>query len=169
MNWLLRLLGLGPKELPPAPIQEEPLVVTPPVTSEEEFKFAVGNVLNEVFLEAVNEVHAARYEKEKELLNDQKLRAYIKKFLKYGVSEAPSHQHSFLVSSSDLGMEKSILYTFYKIVHELCNNFKIKTEWTGQYISVDSPSFMAAMETLYTPVINIDERMRAMLSQGIYR
>jgi hypothetical protein len=169
MNWFLKLFGLGPKELP-APIHDEPEpTVCPPVTSEDEFKFAVSSSLNEVFIEAVNEVHAARYEKEKELLNNQKLREYIKKFLKYGVSEAPTHQFSFLVSSSDLGMPTAVLYTFYKIVNELCQNFKIKTEWTGQYISVDCKSFMAAMEGLYVPTIDIDERMRAMLSQGIYR
>jgi hypothetical protein len=163
MNWLLNLFK---KDEPPTPIHR----TRPAPTNEEELKFVITSSLNDVFLEAIKEAQAARFEKEKVLMDDVKLAQFIKNFMKYSALEADVNSDSFLVSCSNVEVPSNVFETFYKIIQPLCEGLGIQVKWRNGYISVDVSSFKRATENIQPSFkIDIDERTRAMLSSGIYR
>jgi hypothetical protein len=156
-NWLRILFGIRPKELP-APIHGESLPELPPAP------------LNDVFLEAIQESYDETYRLELELLNDAKLREYIKNTVKAMSRGLTKDSYDFiLIHPSDAKINDKIWHPFAKIMIQLCAEIGIKAKDETSYLNVDKKQVREAFEKLKKQVIDIDERTRAMLSQGIYR
>ena len=96
IEWFLKLLGF--KKVA-APIHCEPLPeFTPPPAP-----------LNDVFLEAIQETYDETYKLELELLNDSKLRDYIKKAVKKMNKDLHADSYSFVhIHPHDVGISSHI-------------------------------------------------------------
>lgn len=154
MNWFLRLLGFKKVEAP-APIHELPAAPVP---------------LNDVFLEAIQETYDEQYKAELELMNDSKLREYVKNTVKAMSRGLTKDSHNFiLLHASDAKIDEKAWRAFAKIMVRLCEEIGLPAKDEGGYINVNKKDVAKAFENLRKQVIDIDERTRAMLSQGIYR
>ncbi len=159
MNWLLRLFGLGRKELP-APIHGTSVPQLPPASVP----------LQDVFMEAIQESYDEQYKLELELLNDAKLREYVKNMVKAMNKGLTKDSYDFiLLHPSDAKINERIWSPFAKIMIQLCKSIDIPAKDESSYLNVSKKDVKAAFEKLKRDVIDIDERTRAMLSQGIYR
>lgn len=168
MNWLLRLLGLGPKELP-APIHEpsEPEVVANDWEPRPPTPFFS---LQDVFFEAIQEAHEEAYKAERELLDDVKLRKYIKGVIKAISLGMNKDAYEFiLIHPHDIKLPNASWEPFYQIMIGLFKTIDLKATNEGTYMKVMKKDVKRAFGGLKKPVIDIDERTRAMLSQGFYR
>lgn len=169
MNWLLKLFGLGKKELAPAPIHHEiesstvgatwfpdPLVP----------KFS----MQDVFLDAIQEVHEETYRAELELLDDEKLRNYIKNVIKAISVGVNKDAYEFvLIRPHDVRVPPASWELFCGIMIGLFETINLKVTNEGNYMKVMKKDVKKSFRALKRPVVDIDERTRAMLSQGIYR
>lgn len=154
MNWFLRLLGFKKVEVP-APIHELPAAPVP---------------LNDVFLEAIQESYDAQYKLELELMNDAKLREYIKNTVKAMVNDLEYDRYDFIMLyPHDAKISPHIWEPFAKIMSELCKTIDLPTELRDGHLYAKKSDVKRAFNALKVRVIDIDERVRAMLSQGIYR
>ncbi len=155
IEWLLKLLGF--KKVP-APIHCESLPEFSPVP------------LNDVFLEAIQESYDEEYKLEIELLNDAKLREYIKNAVKAMTRGLTKESYDFiLIHPSDAKIDARIWKPFGDILVRLCKEIDLPAVNEGSYVNVKKKDVRAAFDKLKKQVIDIDERTRAMLSQGIYR
>lgn len=171
-NWLRILFGMEvrPKELP-APIHEptEPEVVgndweilPPPPTP----AFSI----QEVFFEAIQEAHEEAYKAERELLDDAKLRKYIKGVIKTISTGMNKDSYEFvLIHPHDIKLPDASWEPFCQIMIGLFKTIDLKATNEGSYMKVMKKDVKKAFGGLKKPIIDIDERTRAMLSQGIYR
>jgi hypothetical protein len=170
MNWLLRLFGLGKKELPPAPIHDiiEPGMVfgadwepRPPMPT-----FSI----QDVFFEAIQEAHEEAYKAERELLDDAKLHKYVKNVIKaIGLGMNKDAYEFVLIHPHDIKLPNASWEPFCQIMIGLFKTIDLKATNEGTYMKVMKKDVKNAFGGLKKPVLDIDERMRAMLSQGIYR
>jgi len=162
MNWLLRLFGLGPKALPPAPIHEPgPAAYIEPPTAP---------LLSDIFREAIQETHDEINQLERELLDDVKLRQYIKNTVRAMTLGLNKDSYDFiLIHPSDAKISDKIWRPFAQIMVQLCAEIGIKAKDETTYLNVDKKEVRKAFANLKKQVVDIDERTRAMLSQGIYR
>jgi len=158
MNWLLRLFGLGKKELPPAPIHDDsPLV-------------QAATTLDDIFLEAIQESHEEIYKLEYELLNDAKLRSYIKAAVKIMHAGVNKDSYDFiLIHPHECGLDSKVWPVFAQILIRLCQSIGLPATDEGPYLKVMKKDVAKAFGALKKQIVDIDERTRAMLSTGIYR
>lgn len=160
MNWLFRLFGIGKKELAPAPApihDDSPLVQAAPT-------------LDDIFLEAIQESHEEIYKLEYELLNDVKLRDHIKSAVKAMHVGANKDSYDFiLIHPHECGIDSKVWPVFAQILIRLCQSIGLPATDEGSYLKVLKKDVSRAFGALKKQVIDIDERTRAMLSQGIYR
>jgi len=162
MNWLLRLFGLGPKELPRAPIHEPApaAYIEPPTVP----------LLSDIFREAIQETHDEINQLERELLDDVKLRQYIKNTVRAMTLGLNKDSYDFiLIHPSDAKISDKIWRPFAQIMVKLCAEIGIHAKDEATYLNVDKKEVRKAFTNLKKQVVDIDERTRAMLSQGIYR
>lgn len=167
MNWFLKLFGLGPKELP-APIHEpEPDVVgadwepQPPKPA-----FSI----QDIFYEAIQEAHEEAYKAERELLNDVKLRKYIKEFIKtIGLGLNKDNYDFILIHPHDIKLPEASWTPFAQIMIGLFKEIGLKATDEGRYLKLMKKDVKKSFGGLKKPILDIDERTRAMLSQGVYR
>lgn len=159
MNWFYKLLGFKEKELP-APGYEEPIREEP----REEKPFNI----QEVFLEAIQEAHEEAYIAERELLNDVKLQKYIRDTIKV-IASNNDHYEFVLVHPHDIKLPAASWAPFAQIMIGLFKEINLKASDEGSYLKVMKKDVKRAFGSLKKQTIDIDERTRAMLSQGIYR
>lgn len=127
-----------------------------------------------VFREAAQEVGQKFHEYDAELLDNDKLRGYIKMTVKYLATKffTDSSAANILVCCGDMKDFPTGLWTSFMLIFcKLCEELGISASTSsGGYIHVDRTSFGKFMDSLAKDyVINIDERVRAMLSSGPYR
>ena len=160
IDWFLRLLGF--RKVIPA---------LPAVSVESELEPILAPVpLNDVFLEAIQETYDEQYKAELELLNDKKLREYVKNMVKAMSRGINKDSYDFiLLSYSDAKIDSNAWRPFAKIMIKLCAEIDLAAQDDGNYINVKKKDVKRAFDNLKKQVIDIDERTRAMLSQGIYR
>lgn len=126
--------------------------------------------LREVFLEAIQEVHEETYKAERELLNDTKLRSYIKNVIKAVGSGLSSDRYDFvLIHAHDAQVPNGAWTPFARIMIELFKEIGLPATNEGSYIKVMKADVKKAFGALKTEVVDVDERVRTMLSQGVYR
>jgi hypothetical protein len=147
----------------PAPIHELP-------AAEPVKETHVPLPLTDVFLEAIQETYNEQYKAEQELLNDSKLRDYIKKAIKKINKDLTGDSYSFIhVHPHDVGISGAIWDPFAKILIELCKHIDLPAENKGGHLYLEKKDVARAFGALKKTSIDIDERTRAMLSTGIYR
>lgn len=126
--------------------------------------------LNDIFLDAIQEVHEEQYEVERELLNDKKLLDYIKRSIKEIKKDLTGDSHTFIhFYPHDINMDSRIWAPFSKILIELFKTIDIPVEHKGSYLYMEKSHVSKAFDALKKQIIDIDERTRTMLSTGIYR
>jgi len=157
MSWFSWLLFWQKKELPPAIPLDSPIIQEIPR-------------LDDIFLEAIQESHEEVYKLERELLNDEKLRSYIKKVVKTMSTSVNKDSYDFiLVHPHDCGVDSRVWGPFAQIIIQLCKSIDLPATDEGSYLKVMKKDVRKAFGALKHQVIDIDERTRAMLSTGIYR
>jgi len=162
VNWFYKLLGFKEKQLPP-PGHEEPIYELPGA-------YTTPVPLDDVFLEAIQESYDEEYKLELQLLNDAKLRQYVKNSVKAMTSGLTKDSYDFiLIHPSDAKIDAKIWKPFAQILIALCKEIGLPAEAESGYINVKKKDVKKAFDNLKKQVIDIDERTRAMLSQGIYR
>lgn len=160
MNWFKWLFFWQKKE-EPAPIHSPPAL--PPAVID-------TTPLSHVFLEAIQESYDEQYKAELELLNDTKLREYIKNAIKEINKDITGESYSFIhLYPHEVGVSTKAWVPFAKILIELCKTIDLPVENKGSHLYFDKEKVIVAFDNLKKQVIDIDERTRAMLSQGIYR
>lgn len=126
--------------------------------------------LNDVFLEAIQESYDEQYKAELELLNDSKLREYVKNAVKEVNKDITGESYSFIhLYPHEVGISDKAWMPFAKILIELFKTIGVHAENKGGHLYLDKKEVIEAFSNLKRNVIDIDERTRAMLSQGIYR
>jgi hypothetical protein len=160
MNWLYRLLGLGPKELPAAP----PIHEAPAIEVAETYPG-----IQDIFLDTIQEVHDETYKLERELLDDAKLRGYIKNTIRAIMPHMTDRYEFVLIHPSDVNINEKIWATFCQIMIGLFKTIDLPATNEGTYMKLMKDDIKKSFGALKKSTIDIDERMRAMLSQGIYR
>jgi hypothetical protein len=169
MNWLLKLFGLGKKELAPAPIHQES---NPEIVGEYWVPDPLVPKFNmqDVFLDAIQEAHEETYRAELELLDDEKLRKYIKNVIKTISVGVNKDAYEFvLIHPHDVKIPPASWEMFCGIMVGLFETISLKVTNEGNYMKVMKKDVKKSFRALKRPVIDIDERTRAMLSQGVYR
>lgn len=162
MSWFSWLI-FWKKKSEPEPVPDQRLLMPPVPTPAIE--------LRDVFLEAIQEVHEEVYAKERELLNDTKLRSYIKNFISAVSTDLAKGDHYdfILVHSYQVKIDKDIWSPFSLIMIELLKSIDLPAEKSDDYIKLQKADVRRVFGDLKKQVIDIDERARTMLSQGIYR
>lgn len=146
------------KQLPAADVHDESPIVQSAV------------LLDDIFLEAIQESHEEVYKLEYELLNDNKLRTYIKNAVKeMNVGVNKDSYEFILIHPHDCGVNSKVWTPFAQIMIRLCKSIDLPATDEGSYLKVMKKDVRKAFGALKKQVIDIDERTRAMLSQGIYR
>jgi len=131
--------------------------------------FSSKNIFKEAAREALQKYH----QQELELLDDEKLCEYIKDTVKYLVNDLVTNASSVNILVGQVRVPKipkAAWNTFALIFCKLCKELGIEiASFTGDYIHVDKCSFEKFINSLKEDYIDIDERVRAMLSTGPYR
>lgn len=127
--------------------------------------------LKTVFIEVVQE-RQQELRRNRELLDDAKLARLIRKTIKYLVTEMSKKddKYSFvLIHDSSVGLDTDVFNTYCKIFRGVCKELDITVEIESSYMKVEKRDMQRAFDKITQGGIDIDERTRAMLSQGIYR
>lgn len=126
--------------------------------------------LSDVFMEAIQETYDEQYKLELELLNDKRLREYIKNAVKAMSMGLNKDTYDFvLIHASDVNIDSRIFPVFGKIMVKLCAEIDLPIKFEDSYLNIKKNDIRKSFDNLKKQVIDIDERARTMLSTGIYR
>lgn len=167
------------REKPALPIHRPPVVID---DNEQKLVEEVEESLNpyeppqlgsmrNVFLEAIQETQEEQVKLESELLNDNKLREYVKNVIKATAKKLLEDKHNFiLIHPHEVKLSNDKLWPlFAKIMVKLFKEIDINAQIADTYLDLDKKEVREAFSKMKRQSIDIDERTRAMLSQGIYR
>lgn len=127
--------------------------------------------LNDIFVETIKEVERETYKQEFELLQDDKLAEYLRAAVKYMAANLNKDTYSFiLIHPRDLKIPANIFATFCEIARKVFKEYGINIDLSSPgYLRVEKLEVNKCFKSLRTTSIDIDERVRAMLSRGVYR
>lgn len=190
-NWFWELLGLSnnkPLQLCEGCNQEldeggdciDPLCDFSSVEEEEEeeeempepLPLSTYSPFHDVFYDVFKEVNEERTKAERDLLNDEKLRTYLKNSFKYLASQLVKDiKGTSMISSLDAKVPAPAWETYRKIFCGLCLELGINANVpvTSEYINVEMSSVKKAFDKMCVKQVDVDERIRAMLHKGPYR
>ncbi len=169
--WLGRVIRVVPAKKIEVRVMEEPK----PTEQPDQLACLVShNPLQTTFMEAFRETHRLMHEKELELLNDEKLRSYLKKSFSYLATQllTVGSGSSILFSADHIGMPPTLFHpTFFHIFQGVCKELEIEAKFPNDtYIFVNVRSLRKAVEKLSLPEVDVEERIRAMcFKNGPYR
>lgn len=124
-----------------------------------------------MFMDSVKEVHGEQRKLEQELNDNAKLSRLIKKTIRAMVEEeAKNDSYSFIhIHHFQIGVKEPIFQVYARIFSGVAKELGLPVEIEKGYIRVQKRDLREAFEKLRNSEVDIDERTRAMLSQGIYR
>jgi hypothetical protein len=127
--------------------------------------------LSAMFVDSVKEVHAEQRKLERELNDNAKLSKLIRKTIRAMVDEeAKGDTYSFIhVHHFQIGVKETVFQVYARIFSGVAKELGLPVEIEKGYIRVQKRDLREAFEKLRSSEVDIDERTRAMLSQGIYR
>ncbi len=127
--------------------------------------------LSAMFVSSVQEVHAEQRKLEQELNDNNKLAKLIKKTIHAMVEEeAKNDTYSFIhIHHFQIGMKEPVFQVYARIFKGVAKEIGMPVEIEKGYFRVQKKDLRATFEKLRGSEVDIDERTRAMLSQGIYR
>lgn len=127
--------------------------------------------LSAMFIESVQEVHHEVRKLERELNDNAKLAKLFKKTIQEIVQEENKNDtYNFIhIHSFQIGLKEPVFQVYARIFKSVAAELGLKVELEKGYFRVYKADLRKTFEKLRGSEVDIDERTRAMLSQGIYR
>lgn len=127
--------------------------------------------LSSMFVSSVQKVQSEQRKLEQELNDNAKLAKLIKKTIHAMVEEeAKNDTYSFIhIHHFQIGLKEPVFQIYARIFKGVAKELGMPVELEKGYFRVQKRDLRETFEKLRDSGVDIDERTRAMLSQGIYR